>query len=101
MARAWVKTGLANRFRITFLDGTVEEVQAIPGDAMAWERLNKKPFQDNIGAGLLLWTAWRALRREKRTDATNFENWADTIADYEMEAEDDDQDDDDPTQPAL
>ncbi|MFT4295641.1 MAG: hypothetical protein QM582_09545 [Micropruina sp.] len=102
MANKWVASGLANRFRVEFLDGTSEEIQTIPGDSMAWERLHKLQFQDNIGATSMLWTAWRGLRREQRCTDTNFEHWADTVADFHIDTDEDAEDaEEGPTRPAL
>lgn len=100
----FVKSGMANLYRITYIDrDEAEVVQAIPGDAMAWERSNKgQQFQNAVGVSSIMWVAWRALRREGRNQETNFEKWADTVADFEVENDEDEdegQGADDPTLP--
>ena len=102
MSRKFIKSGLVNTFRIAYDDGDVVEITTIPGDAMRWETLNKKPFQANIGASSLMWTAWRALRREGRCDEKSFDAWVDNVRDFEVEDDDDPEaDPDDPIQPDL
>lgn len=102
MARKFIKSGLSNRFRVEMLDTELVDVETIAGDAMQWERVHKMPFQDNVSASSLLWTAWRALRRLGRTDEATFAAWADRVRDFAVEQEEDDEDEpnEDPTQPA-
>lgn len=101
MRKVWTQTGLTWRFRISLLDGETVEVETIIGDAMQWERVNKRPIQEALGPSVMLWCAWRALRRLKATDEASFDTWADGVRDFEFETEDDEADADDPTQPAL
>lgn len=103
MAKQFVRSGLANRFRVELLDGDFVEVDTIAGDAMQWERVHKKLWQENVSPTSMLWTAWRALRRENRTNESTFEAWVDRVRDFEVEADvdDDELDDEDPTRPAL
>ncbi len=102
MAKQFVRAGLANRFRVEFLDGDQVEVGTIAGDAMAWERTHKRLWQDNVSPSSMLWTAWRALKREGRTTESTFDAFVDRVRDFEVEVEEDEEGDgEDPTRPAL
>ncbi|MGC4106048.1 MAG: hypothetical protein QM753_06795 [Thermomicrobiales bacterium] len=102
--KAWRRSGLANTFRIRLTgDDAAVIVESTVADAVAWENAHRgQSFQENISASSLLWTAWRALRREGLA-TERFESWADRVLEFEMadpEAEED-VDGLDPTRPDL
>lgn len=101
MSRSWIKSGLANTFRIRLAEAEPIVVETSVADAVAWENANKgQSFQSNVSARSLMWTAWRALRVAGLT-SDRFDAWVDKIVDFEMAdpGEDEDGDGLDPTQP--
>lgn len=96
MSRHFSPSGLVNRFRISFSDGSPEvEIQNSIGDVIAWERENKKMFTDNAGIQSMLWVAFRAAKRAGLVNDTTFDEFVVRVGDLLIEVNDDAED---PTQ---
>lgn len=100
--KAWVKSGLANTFRLKLEDhDDYLVVDTSVADAVAWENAHKgQSFQNSVSATSMLWTAWRALRRLQLVTETRFEQWVAKVVDFEIAADEAEEDADglDPTQ---
>lgn len=94
----FVSTGLRKTYRITYhTDREPTVVTTSPGDAALWESQNPgQSFINPPTVGKMMWSAWRAARRQNLLEDRKFEDWRDQVDEFELD-DDDDEGEVDPT----
>lgn len=98
------RSGLRYSFKITYTDGTEQQITTSPVDAVRWEKANAgKAFPDLMNVSRMLWIAWAAGRRQKLLEAEgdrDFEKWVERIDDFDADEDEPGKGEPDPTNPA-
>lgn len=76
-------SGIQSWYHVRYLDGGTVDVQVRVPDALRWERNNQgKSLLLNQSITAMLECVWYALRRERASDVSDFDQWAGTVDDF-------------------
>lgn len=85
-------SGVKNHVKIYLTDDTVIDVTNKVADVLVWEKANGRSFvqSDRPEFRQLLWVAWAAAKREKKTEVAKFDDFMHLVDDFEIVDDDED-----------
>lgn len=95
---SFVRSGVANTFRVEMDDGSQFTCRSTVADVIRWESNNGgRSFTDNMSSTAFMQVAYYAARRTGEVDVKQWEQWFPHVVDFEIDDASDA--DPDPTQP--